>query len=162
MRRKATRGALGGAALAALVATAACSGGPVRVGEPPSPDPAAARACEALRLPEKVDGLERRETEPESPYVAVWGSPPLALRCGVPRPADPDTGLIERVVNIDGLDWLPEESDQPRVWTLVGRAAYVEVTIPPEYAPAGSPPGEILTEFTPSLGELPKKPEGQY
>lgn len=155
------RGARAGAALAALVAAAACSGGPVRI-VAPDPDPTAAQACAALRLPEKVDGLERRETEPETPYAAVWGSPPLALRCGVPRPSDPDTGLIERVVNIDGLDWLPEDSERPRVWTLVGRAAYVEVTIPPEYAPPGSPPGEILTEFTSVLEGLPKKPEGEY
>ncbi|WP_232835480.1 DUF3515 domain-containing protein [Actinocorallia populi] len=161
MRRPLKRGALLGSATAAILAATACSGGPVRVAEP-TPDPAAAQACRELRLPAEVDGLQRRETDPETPYVAVWGSPPLALRCGVPRPSDPDSGLIERVVAIDGLEWLPEESDQPRVWTLVGRAAYVEVTIPPKYAPAGSPPGELLTEFTPALDKLPKKPEGQY
>ncbi|MEO3782893.1 DUF3515 domain-containing protein [Actinocorallia sp. B10E7] len=161
MRRPMRPSVAAGAALAAILATAACSGGPVQV-VAPSPDPAAAQACRKLELPAKVDGLERRETDPSTPYVAVWGSPAVALRCGVPRPSDPDTGLIERVVTIDGLDWLPEEAERPRVWTLVGRAAYVEVTIPPKYAPAGTPPGEILTEFTPSLSGLPAKPEGQY
>lgn len=161
MTRSPHRGALLGPVLAAILAVSACSGGPVRV-TAPSPDPAAAQACRDLELPAEVDGLERRETDPDTPYVAVWGSPPLALRCGVPRPVDPDSGLIERVVAIDGLEWLPEEAERPRVWTLVGRAAYVEVTIPAEYAPAGSPPGEILTEFTPALKKLPEKPEGEY
>jgi hypothetical protein len=153
--------AAAGAALAAVLASAACSGGPVRI-VAPSPDPAAAQACRELEFPAKVNGLERRETDPETPYAAVWGSPAIALRCGVPRPSDPDTGLIERVVTIDDLDWLPEDSEQPRVWTLVGRAAYVEVTIPPKYAPPGTPPGELLTEFTPALSGLAKKPEGEY
>ena len=155
------RTAFTGAALGALLLISACSGGAVRV-VAPSPDAAAAGACRSLDLPAKVDGRERRETKPRTPYVAVWGSPAIALRCGVPRPADPDSGLIERVVTIDGLDWLPEDSERPTRWTLVGHDAYVEVTIPPKYTPAGTPPGEILTEFTPALSRLPKKPEGQY
>lgn len=161
MRRRARPGAALAGVLPVLLLTASCSGGAVRV-VPPTPGPAAAQACKRLRLPEKIEGRERRETEPSTPYVAVWGSPAIALRCGVPRPADPDSGLIERVVTIDGLDWLPEDSDRPAVWTLVGRAAYVEVTIPPRYTPAGTPPGEILTDFTPSLSALPKKPGGQF
>ncbi|ROO83366.1 uncharacterized protein DUF3515 [Actinocorallia herbida] len=150
-----------GAALGLALLVSGCSGGPVQV-PVPTPDATAAAACEALSYPVKVDGKERRETDPASPYVAAWGSPAIAVRCGVARPADPDSGLIERVVTVDGLDWLPVEGDRPSTWTLVGRTAYVEVTIPQEYTPAGSPPGELLTEFTSALDALPKKPEGQF
>ncbi|GAB2809091.1 hypothetical protein GCM10022221_03040 [Actinocorallia aurea] len=148
-------------ALGTALLVSGCSGGPVQV-PVPTPDAGAAAACEKLSYPEKVDGKERRDTDPASPYVAAWGSPAIAVRCGVARPADPDSGLIERVVTVDGLDWLPAEGDRPSTWTLVARTAYIEVTIPQEYTPAGSPPGELLTEFTSTLSALPKKPEGEY
>ncbi|MCD0448365.1 DUF3515 domain-containing protein [Actinocorallia sp. API 0066] len=144
-----------------LLLAAGCAEGSVQV-PVPSPDAEAASACRALSYPERVNGLERRETDPASPYVAAWGSPAIAVRCGVTRPADPDSGLIERVVTVDGLAWLPAEGDRPSTWTLVGRAAYVEVTIPQKYTPAGSPPGELLTEFTSTLQGLPSLPEGQF
>ncbi|MDX6739086.1 DUF3515 domain-containing protein [Actinocorallia sp. A-T 12471] len=160
-RSAASHGPLLAAAVALGLLVSGCSGGPVQV-PVPSPDAAEAALCETLSYPEKVNGLERRETDPSSPYVAAWGSPAIAVRCGVARPTDPDSGLIERIVTVDGLDWLPAAGDRPSTWTLVARNVYVEVTIPQEYTPAGSPPGELLTEFTSTLDALPKKPEDQY
>jgi hypothetical protein len=57
----------------ALLILVGC-GGAVRV-EPPVPDGPAAAACRTLaeRLPRKLDGAERVESAPASPYVAVWG-----------------------------------------------------------------------------------------
>lgn len=144
---------------AVLVAAAGCSSGTPDI-PVPSPDAATAALCKGLKLPEKLDGHERRDTG--SPFTAAWGSPAIALRCGVPRPADPESGIIDRVVVINGLDWLPTPLDRPAYWTLVGRDAYVEVTIPPEYLPEGRPPGELLTELTDALGKLPKKPPNIY
>lgn len=145
-------------AVAALVA--GCSDGAVRVSAP-TPQADTATLCSELKLPARVDGQERRKTDPSSPYVAAWGSPAIAMRCGVARPANPE-GLIDRVVDLDGLLWMPEAGDRPATWTLVGRKAYVEITIPGKYTPEGRPTGDILTEFTATLKDLPKLPDKTY
>jgi hypothetical protein len=145
--------AAGAAALA--LALAGCGEGAVKM-QAPSPDPAAARLCAGLRLPERVHGQERRDTSPESSLVAAWGSPPIALRCGVPRPAAmrPDSQLI----TINGINWFPHPPDRPVTYTAVGRQAYVEVTVPPKYEPAG----DVLIELGDSVkATIPEKPEGQ-
>ncbi len=51
---------------------------------PARPRGAAATACQALsaKLPAVIEGLERTQTDPTSPYTAVWGPGEIALRCG--------------------------------------------------------------------------------
>lgn len=139
---------------AALMA-AACGDGAVQV-PVPQPDAATQRLCEGLRLPEKVHGQPRRDTSPKSPLTAAWGSPSIALRCGVPRPAAlrPTSALV----TINGIDWFGYPVDRPVTFTAVARQAYVEVTVPPKYNPAG----DVLIELGPSIkATIPKKPEGQ-
>ncbi len=122
----------------------------------PSPDAVGARLCAGLRLPEKVLGAERRDTSPDSQLTAAWGSPAIALRCGVPRPAAlrPESQLI----TVNGVDWFGQPADRPVTFTAVARQAYVEVTVPPKY----SPPGDVLIELgRPIAATIPKKPEGQ-
>ncbi|WP_089324786.1 DUF3515 domain-containing protein [Actinomadura meyerae] len=134
---------------------AGCGDGAVQV-PVPSPDAAVARLCEGLRLPAKVRGQERRDTSPGSPLTAAWGSPAIALRCGVPRPAalKPESQLV----TINGVDWFGVPVDRPVTFTAVGRQAYVEVTVPPKYNPAG----DVLIELGPSItATIPPKPEGQ-
>ncbi|GAA3441795.1 DUF3515 domain-containing protein [Planomonospora venezuelensis] len=116
----------------ALLALAGC-GGPVRV-DPPTPDPAAAAACGTLagRLPATLDGAERVESDPASPYVAVWGAGEIALRCGVPRPVN--MAPTDQVPVLDGVAWFSAPS-LPTLFTSVGRAAYVEVTISRAHTP---------------------------
>ena len=142
---------LGGLALLA----AACGEGAVQV-PAPTPDAAVQRLCQGLRLPEKLRGQELRDTSPASPLTAAWGSPAIALRCGVPRPA----ALVPRseLVTINGIDWFGQPADRPVTFTAVGRQAYVEVTVPPKYNPAG----DVLIELGPSItATIPPKPEGQ-
>ncbi|WP_246236875.1 DUF3515 domain-containing protein [Actinomadura chibensis] len=150
------RAARAAAVLGALaLLAAACGEGAVRV-PVPGPDAATRRLCEGLRLPEKVRGLERRDTSPDSPLTAAWGSPAIALRCGVPRPAAlrPDAQLV----TINGIDWFGQPTDRPVTFTAVARQAYVEVTVPPKYNPAG----DALIELGPSIkATIPQKPEGQ-
>lgn len=138
-----------------MVLAAGCGEGAVQV-PVPHPDAATARLCQGLRLPEKVHEQERRDTSPSSPLTAVWGSPAIALRCGVPRPA----ALHPRsqLVTINGIDWFGVPADRPVTFTAVGRQAYVEVTVPPKYNPAG----DVLIELGPSIKTtIPAKPEGQ-
>ncbi|GLW62571.1 hypothetical protein Arub01_08150 [Actinomadura rubrobrunea] len=143
------------ALLPAALLAAGCGAGAVRV-PVPTPDAATARLCAGLRLPEKVLGHERRDTTPESPLTAAWGSPAIALRCGVPRPPElrPDSQLM----TINGVDWFGVPVDRPVTFTAVARQAYVEVTVPAAY----TPPGDVLIELGAAIAAtIPKKPEGQ-
>ena len=142
-------------ALVSALLVAGCGEGAVRV-PVPTPDPAVARLCAGLRLPETVLGAKRRDTSPDSPLTAAWGSPAIALRCGVPRPAAlrPDAQLV----TVNGVDWFGEPADRPVTFTAVARQAYVEVTVPRKY----SPPGDVLIELgRPITATIPTKPEGQ-
>ncbi|MEO5874785.1 MAG: DUF3515 domain-containing protein [Streptosporangiaceae bacterium] len=143
--------------LGGLLLTAGCSAGAVQVPTPsPSPDAAAVRLCGTLKLPDRLNGLDRRETDPGSPLVAAWGTPAISLRCGVARPADPATGNIAQVDTINGTDWYALPGDPPVTWTLVGRQVYVEVTIPRKY------PADTISSVTDLVKDLPKLPEGTY
>lgn len=113
----------------------------------PTPDAAAARLCGALKVPETLDGHKSRSTTPDSPYTRAWGSPAIALRCGVPVPAHPQT---ETIVTIDGVDWLPQPADTPVTFTTLHRQTQVEVTIPAAYT-TDHPAGDILIGLTSSI-----------
>ncbi|HEX6471404.1 MAG TPA: DUF3515 domain-containing protein [Streptosporangiaceae bacterium] len=155
----------GGDQAAALAALAACLAGcltacgPGRVElPPPAPAPRAVRLCAALhdRLPATLHGRQRRSTRPRSELTAAWGSPAIALRCGVPRPAA--MRPTSELVTVNGIAWFPRPPDRPVTFTAVGRAAYVEVTVPAAYAPAG----DVLIELTPAItAAIPPKPGGQ-
>ncbi|MCW2947838.1 MAG: hypothetical protein JWR24_4555 [Actinoallomurus sp.] len=139
-----------------LALLTACGTGAVEA-PVPHPDPTAAGLCRTLhdRLPQKLHGLSRRATTPKSYLVTAWGSPAIVLRCGVPRPAAlyPTSELAV----IDGISWLPVPPDRPVTFTAVGRRAYVEVTVPPKYTPAG----DVLIELTgPIKATIPANPDG--
>jgi hypothetical protein len=139
-----------------LLSLAACGAGAVEA-PPPHPAPAAGRLCRALRdhLPAKVHGLPRRPTTPKSPLVTAWGSPAIVVRCGVPRPAA--LRRTSELAVIDGISWLPVPPGRPVTFTAVGRRAYVEVTVPLKYAPAGN----VLIELTgPIKATIPVNPDG--
>lgn len=122
----------------------------------PSPDAVSARLCAGLRLPEKVHGQARRDSKPESPLTAVWGKPAIALRCGVPRPP----ALLPRsqLITINDVNWFPQPAGRPVTYTAVARQAYVEVTVPAKYDPAG----DVLIELGDAIKTtIPEKPEGQ-
>ncbi|GAA4228785.1 hypothetical protein GCM10022254_19620 [Actinomadura meridiana] len=134
---------------------AACGDDAVQV-PVPQPDAAVQRLCEGLRLPEKVHGQERRDTSPSSPLTAAWGSPAIALRCGVPRPRS--LKPMSELGEINGVLWFGRPVDRPVTFVAVGRQAYVEVTVPPKYNPAG----DVLIELGPLItATIPAKPEGQ-
>ena len=126
------------AALLAFLALAGCSPGSsgARVDPPPTPPADVAGFCAALHeeLPEKVAGLARTRTEPESPLTAAWGGSAIVLRCGIPRPpsmADPKQEGVE----VNGVGWLLEKlSDGGFRFTTGRRLAYTEVRVDKEHA----------------------------
>lgn len=108
----------------------------------PSPKGETARLCRALHaeLPGTVDGLKRRTADPASDFTAVWGSPAVQLRCGVPKPDVLTRGSehynpMQDAAEINGVEWVFEEQDDGYRFTTVLRRAYVEVTVPGKYAP---------------------------
>ncbi|MFW6694236.1 DUF3515 domain-containing protein [Streptomyces sp. MAR4 CNX-425] len=126
----------------------ACSGGDG--GAPqlavPTPKGKAVDFCGRLaeRLPDTVDGQERRKTEPVSKLTAAWGDPAVQLRCGVPKPAVLTPGsehynpYVQAAV-VNGVDWVVAEADDGRRFVTSGRKAFVEVTVPSAYAPEVNP-----------------------
>ncbi|WP_066362887.1 DUF3515 domain-containing protein [Herbidospora mongoliensis] len=109
--------------------------------DPPAPEGAAATACQALtaKLPATIEGLERAETDPVSPYTAVWGPGEIALRCGVSRPAAMEP--TAEVSDVNGVGWFADPQ-LPTLFTAVNREAYVEVTIS-----ANHQPGSVLVDL---------------
>lgn len=58
---------------------------------------------------------------------------------------------------LNGISWLGLPPDRPVTFTAVGRRAYIEVTVPPKYAP----PGDVLIELAGLIKEaVPANPDG--
>ncbi|MCY7325853.1 MAG: DUF3515 domain-containing protein [Microbacteriaceae bacterium] len=92
-----------------------------------APEDAANPVCAEIvvRLPEDIDGHERRETDAQG--TGAWGDPAvILLTCGVAVPG-PST---QRCVTIDGVDWLVDDSEEGRgVFTTYGRDPAVQVVV---------------------------------
>lgn len=118
------------AVLLVLLALAGC-GGAVQV-DPPTPEGAALAMCGKLAglLPQKLDGVDRTETTPKSPYVAVWGEAEIALRCGVQRPAK--MLATDQLAEINGVGWYADP-DKPTLFTAITADGYVEVLVAPSH-----------------------------
>jgi hypothetical protein len=113
----------------ALVAPLAACQPTVRL-EPAEAANTVACANMMVRLPDTIDGLERRRVDAQS--TAAWGSPTAALlRCGVPRPGPSALPCV----TVDGVDWIIDERDAPRfVFTTYGLDPATEVIVDSELA----------------------------
>jgi len=136
IRRRAALIAVSAVACLSAAAVYAATSGTDETVAVPVPDAQVARYCTALhaRLPQKVNGLPRHDLKPSSELTAGWGDPSIVLRCGVPRPAADDDQSAD-AVEVDGVGWLiePQSGGVFRLTTTL-RKAYVEVTLPKEYA----------------------------
>ena len=111
----------------------ACTGTPnVRV-SPPTGD--ATTPCPAVvaGLPARLDTLDSRVVEPQSPLVRAWGDPAVVLRCGVGDPPayDPTATCLD----VNGLGWYTEPQDRAVRFTSRWSTPRIEVTVPSSYAP---------------------------
>lgn len=84
-------------------------------------DPACAEV--SVRLPDTVDGQQRRWTDAQA--TGAWGNPTtVLLTCGLEAPG-PSTLACQTV---DNVDWLIDDSEAPHYrFTTFGRSPAVEV-----------------------------------
>jgi hypothetical protein len=138
-------------AVLALV-LAACSG-PVAV-DVPTPEASALGACDQLAgaWPDTVLDQQPVAVEPSSRLTHAWGDPPITASCGVAAPTalQPDSQLV----SADGVDWLPEKTNDGYRFTTVGRVANVEVSVPHHYAPEAT----ALVDLAPAIKQTDPSP----
>ncbi|MDO9591047.1 MAG: DUF3515 family protein [Microcella sp.] len=98
-----------------------------------------------VRLPDTVGsvGLERRSTNAQS--TAAWGDPAAVIyRCGLPEQGPSDLPCFD----VDGVDWLLDESNAPRyVFTTYARTPVTEIIVDVTYI-AGA---EAVRELSPFI-----------
>ncbi len=124
----------------------------------PDPTGVAAGQCKDLiaHLPQRVAGEEPHPVSPTQALAAAWGDPAIVLRCGVDKPGSLQPASSCFVVN--GVGWFAadrngrpltgtEPVDGAVVFTTIGRSAYVEVTVPPDY----QPPADALVDLSDAI-----------
>jgi hypothetical protein len=97
-----------------------------------------------------TDDLPPRRTQTDSALVRAWGDPSVVLRCGVVRPAGLQPAASAQLVEIDGVNWLPDQTSGATVFTSVDRAVYVEVSVPKRTA------DQPMALIAHAVGVLPK------
>jgi hypothetical protein len=108
---------------------------PITVAAPPSNAAAAAPCTKVLAaLPVSLGGLPSRPALSSSPYVVAWGEPAVVLRCGVARPGGLVVGSDALTTGVDGVFYWVDRQKQATVFTVIDRAAYIEVTVPSTYS----------------------------
>jgi hypothetical protein len=132
------------AALSLTLVLGACSSG-VLVDAYPRED-GTDELCDMLLadLPPTVAGQERREVAQDVP-AAAWGEVPVILRCGTERPED--LVATSRCDVVEDVGWFDEETAGGRLFTTIGRAAYVSVEVPPPLQPAA----DVLVDLAESI-----------
>ena len=118
--------ALSAAAIALTLSLSACS--PTVSLEPAADANNPGCADVIVRLPDAVDGQERRTTNAQS--TAAWGNPAtVILRCGI-APVEISTLPC---VTANGVDWIIDESAKPSFrFISFGRTPALEVIVDSE------------------------------
>ena len=120
--------ALSAAAIALTLSLSACS--PTVSLEPAADANNPGCADVIVRLPDAVDGQERRTTNAQS--TAAWGNPAtVILRCGI-EPVEISTLPC---VTANGVDWIVDDSAKPSFrFITFGRTPALEVIVDSENA----------------------------
>lgn len=120
----------------------------------PAPDANNPLCAEVMvRLPDRVDGEDRRWTDAQA--TAAWGSPAKVLfTCGVEPPGPTTLDCVE----VSTVDWIIDDSDAPRFrMTTYGRTPAVELFIDTEVTEDGQvgvSSRTVLDVFSPILRQI--------
>jgi hypothetical protein len=128
----------------------ACGFGAVEV-PAASQEPGTQGLCATLvaDLPEVVDDAVRRDLAGQTSGAAVWGQPPIILRCGVPPPSGVDP--TQAVLEVAGVGWSAVPGEGGTFFYALDRAAIVEVAIPADYAPEA----QVLIDLADAVAQVP-------
>ena len=101
-----------------------------------------------VRLPDDLDGLERRSTNAQS--TGAWGDPAsILLYCGI-EPSGPTT---DECININGIDWIRDDSNDPLFrFEAYGREPGLEVIIDASKTSSAN----AIPELEPVVTQLPQ------
>lgn len=116
----------------------------------PAPDANNPGCAEVIvRLPDTVDGLERRYTNAQA--TGAWGDPAsVLLYCGI-EPSGPTT---DTCVSVDGIDWIIDESRAPLYrFEAYGRTPGLEVVVDSEQANGTN----VIAELSLAASHLPQE-----
>jgi hypothetical protein len=106
----------------------------------PTPAPAGAVLEQCARLvnylPATLNEQDSRVVKPRSPLVHAWGDPPIAMRCGVPKPTGYDPAS-DNTATVDGVSWFQQIGPSAVRWTAVRSDVNVELLIPRSYEGQG-------------------------
>jgi len=104
-----------------------------------------------IRLPETVDGQNRRETNSQA--TGAWGNPAsVILRCGI-EPSGPTTLPC---LNVNGIDWIRDDSQAPLYrFEAYGREPGLEVIVNSETEPPVSGTNALI-DLEAAVSELPQ------
>ena len=116
----------------------------------PEPSAAVAAQCAAVMaaLPATVLDQQRRTVEP-GVLSAAWGDPTITLKCGVDKP--PGLGPESECFEVNGVGWFAEEAEGGYLFTTIGRAAFVQMGVPTDYAPEAN----ALVDVAAAVQKLP-------
>lgn len=139
-------GALAAGALAA--ALTGCAGDVPMQAAPDANNPACADVI--VRLPDSVDGLERRYTNAQA--TGAWGDPAgVLLYCGI-TPSGPTT---DSCVNVNGVDWILDESRAPLYrFEAYGRSPGLEIVVDADKNVSGT---NVITQLSAAVSQLPQE-----
>jgi hypothetical protein len=128
----------------------------------PASNPAAAGPCTKVlaTLPITLDGLASRPAVSSSAFVVAWGDPAIVLRCGMSRPKGLVPGSSAFTTGVNGVFyWVDRDSVKGAiVFTVVDRAAYIEVTVPSTYGGGPlAPISDAVTKALPAVCVIPEQ-----
>jgi len=97
-----------------------------------------------VSLPDAVGNIELQRRSTNAQSTAAWGDPVgVIYRCGLPEQGPSDLPCFD----VDGVDWLLDESNAPRyVFTTYGRTPVTEIIVDVTYI-AGAEALRSLSPF---------------
>ncbi|GAA5182091.1 hypothetical protein GCM10023322_18260 [Rugosimonospora acidiphila] len=115
---------------------------PVQMAAPQLAD-GPATVCRALlsKLPDQIQGKQRRAVTAGPEQNAAYGDPALTLGCGAAQAKVPLTAEVWALSNVC---WYEQDGKSSSTWTTVDRTVPIQVTVPNSY---GSP-GQLVIEFS--------------
>ncbi len=144
-----------GFCVVAVTALTSCSE-PTSVSPPVPSTSAVEEMCDTLqpKLPKVVVGQSQVKTDPESKLTAAWGHPSITFQCGVDEASGvaPDSELI----TVNGVDWFPQQHQSGYLFTTVGLAVNIAMSVPDQYKPETSALADVSTVIAQVVVTKPK------